>query len=74
MQVFTRLSVKFFTILQFFLFLFLIAAEDKREESETQASELLIKKQSLDELLGELGSKGPRSVAKTREQVDTIYN
>ena len=44
-------------------------AEEKREEAETQASELLIKQRSLDELLAELGSKGPRSVAKTREQV-----
>ena len=47
----------------------LLGAEEKREEAETQASELLIKQRSLDELLVELGSKGPRSVAKTREQV-----
>ena len=47
----------------------LLGAEEKREEAETQASELLIKQRSLDELLAELGSKGPRSVAKTREQV-----
>ena len=46
-----------------------LGAEEKREEAETQASELLIKQRSLDELLAELGSKGPRSVAKTREQV-----
>ena len=52
----------------------LLAAEDKSEEAETQASELLIKKNSLDELLIELGSKGPRSVAKTREQVMMIFN
>ena len=49
--------------------LLLLGAEEKREEAETQASELLIKQRSLDELLAELGSKGPRSVAKTREQV-----
>ena len=46
-----------------------LGAEEKREEAETQASELLIKKHSLDELLVEIGSKGPRSAAKTREQV-----
>ena len=49
--------------------LLLLGAEEKREEAETQASELLIKQRSLDELLAELGSKGPRSVAKSREQV-----
>ena len=48
-------------------------AEEKREEAETQASELLIKKHSLDELLVEIGSKGPRSAAKTREQVMMIF-
>ena len=48
-------------------------AEEKREEAETQASELLIKKHSLDELLIEIGSKGPRSAAKTREQVMMIF-
>ena len=53
----------------FVLHLLLLGAEEKREEAETQASELLIKQRSLDELLVELGSKGPRSVAKTREQV-----
>ena len=46
-----------------------VYTEEKREEAETQASELLIKKHSLDELLVELGSKGPRSATKTREQV-----
>ena len=50
-----------------------LGAEEKREEAETQASELLIKQRSLDELLAELGSKGPRSVAKTREQVMIQY-
>ena len=50
----------------------ILAAEEKKEEAETQASELLIKKRSLDELLDEVGSKGPRSAAKTREQVSTI--
>ena len=49
-----------------------LGAEEKREEAETQASELLIKKHSLDELLVEIGSKGPRSAAKTREQVMMI--
>ena len=51
----------------------LLGAEEKREEAETQASELLIKKHSLDELLVELGSKGPRSAAKTREQVMMVF-
>ena len=55
--------------LTLFLHSLLLGAEEKREEAETQASELLIKQRSLDELLAELGSKGPRSVAKTREQV-----
>ena len=50
-----------------------LGAEEKREEAETQASELLIKKHSLDELLVEIGSKGPRSAAKTREQVMMIF-
>ena len=50
-----------------------LGAEEKREEAETQASELLIKKHSLDELLVEIGSKGPRSAAKIREQVMMIF-
>ena len=45
------------------------AAEEKKEEAETQASELLIKKRSLDELMSELGSKGPRRATKTRDLV-----
>ena len=51
------------------MFLLTLAAEEKKEEAETQASEILIKKRSLDELTAELGSKGPRSATKTRDQV-----